>query len=83
MRDLVIAIIPLAVLVAIIVLTKQLRKELLEIQSSRQLKIKNDIEDIEFTKKEKVWLVKISLILSVGTLLFTLTMINTLHIIFK
>lgn len=83
MRDLVVAIIPVVVIVVIIVLTKQLRKELLEIQSSRQLKIKNDIEEIEFTTKEKVWLVKISLVLSVGTLLFTLTMINTLHIIFK
>lgn len=83
MRDLVVTIIPVIVLIVIIVLTKQLRKELLEIQSSRQLKIKNGIEDIEFTTKEKIWFVKTSLILSVGTLLFTTTMINTLHIIFK
>ena len=83
MRETMILIIPVAIILLIIVLTKQLRKELLEIQSMRQAQKNNDNAEFIFTYKEKMWFIKTALIFVIGTPLFTTTMLNALHIIFK
>lgn len=83
MRETMIAIIPVVIILVIIILTKQLRKELLEIQSVRQAQKRKSNEELILTYKEKMWLIKTALIFAVGTPLFTTTMLNSLHIIFK
>lgn len=83
MREAMILIIPVAIILLIIVLTKQLRKELLEIQSMRQAQKNNDNTEFVFTYKEKMWFIKTALVFVIGTPLFTTTMLNALHIIFK
>lgn len=82
MRETMIAIIPVAIILIIIVLTKQLRKELLEIQSIRQAQKNKDSAEFILTYKEKMWFIKTALIFVIGTPLFTITMLNALHIIF-
>lgn len=82
MREAMILIIPVAITLIIIVLTKQLRKELLEIQSMRQAQKNNDNTEFIFTYKEKMWFIKTALLFVIGTPLFTITMLNALHIIF-
>lgn len=83
MRETMILIIPVAITLIIIVLTKQLRKELLEIQSIRQAQKNKDNTEFILTYKEKMWFIKTALIFVIGTPLFTITMLNALHIIFK
>lgn len=82
MRETMILIIPVVITLIIIVLTKQLRKELLEIQSIRQAQKNKDNTEFILTYKEKMWFIKTALIFIIGTPLFTITMLNALHIIF-
>lgn len=82
MREAMILIIPVAITLIIIVLTKQLRKELLEIQSIRQAQKNKDNTEFILTYKEKMWFIKTALIFVIGTPLFTITMLNALYIIF-
>lgn len=82
MKEVIIYISPVITLLAIIKITLMLKKEQMKLKKKRTKRVVAGMETKAITPAEIMWLVKLGLLLVIGSIVFTETMLTMMHNIF-
>lgn len=82
MKEVIIYISPVITLLAIIKITLMLKKEQMKLKKKRAKRVVAGIETKAIAPAEIMWLVKLGLLLVIGSIVFTETMLTMMRNIF-